>query len=260
MLNVIRKFFAKKDLVDESLTPNNTDNPRENPSFVTNPDKIFHLLQQLIIEPPRCTITLNNSDSLFLTDILEVDPDFISFSPLTPSSGNQLLASQRALKLSTVLGGIPLTFNLQNICVDKSADPICLKAALPEKIYYPQRRLTKRMPTNSTTIEFKGTSRDTGVSIQGYVTDISRGGLSVIYNSTRGNIIRSDRLSYCSVVLPDNQTIAFELTVSSSKKPLLGSNKRHLGGQFENIYPQDEKKLDRYLSTLERQQLRKRRD
>jgi hypothetical protein len=48
--------------------------------------------------------------------------------------------------------------------------------------------------------------------------------------------------------------------VSSSKKPLLGSSKRQLGGQLENLFPQDEKKLDRYLSTLERQQLRKRRD
>jgi len=260
MLNVIRRIFGKKNIDPELSTPiDNTPEP-ENPSFVSDPGKIVRLLQELLINPPRCTVTVANSDSLFLTEVLDIDPGFISFSPLEPTFGNQLLAEQRTLKLSTSLNGIPLTFSLQEISVDKSTNPVCLKAPLPEKIYYPQRRLTKRMATHSTVIEFRGTSRDSGITIQGYVTDISRGGLSVAYNSSRGNIIRSDHLSQCIVRLSDNQSITFELTVSSSKKPLLGNSKRHLGGQFENLPPQEEKKLDRYLSTLERQQLRKRRD
>jgi c-di-GMP-binding flagellar brake protein YcgR len=263
MLNAILKIFGKKSLPDELSTASDSyssDAELENPSFVTDHLKIVQLLQQLIIEPPRCTVTLADSDSLFLTEILDINPSFISFSPLAPSSGNHLLSTQRTLKLSTALAGIPLTFNLQEVSVDKTTDPLCFKAPLPEKIYYPQRRLSKRMNTHSTAIEFKGTSRDTGITIKGYVTDISRGGLSVTYNSNRGNIIRSDHLTDCTAIFPDNQVITFELTVSSSKKSLLGSSKRQLGGQLENLFPQDEKKLDRYLSTLERQQLRKRRD
>lgn len=262
MLGSIRKFFGKKNTsVKHSGTPDEHDHlERENPSFVTDHHKIIHLLEQLIIEPPRCTVTIDNSDSLFITEILGIDPDVIRFSSLSPSDGNQLVILQGTLKLSTALSGIPLTFNLHDISVDQVANPPCFKAPIPEKLYYPQRRLSKRMSTNSSAIEFKGVSRDTGAIVQGYVTDISRGGLSVIYNSSRSNIMRSDHLNNCTVLLPENQTIAFELTVSANKKPILGSSKRHLGGQFENLYPQDEKKLDRYLSTLERQQLRKRQD
>ncbi len=262
MFGSIRKIFnKKKPLLEPSVATDEHESAElANPSFVTDHHKIIALLEQLIVEPPRCTVSLTDSDSLYLTEILDIDHHFIRFSPLSPGDGNQLVISQGTLKLSTALSGIPLTFNLHDISVDQVANPPCFKAPIPEKLYYPQRRLSKRMNTNSSVIEFKGVSRDTGAIVQGYVTDISRGGLSVIYNSARSNIMRSDRLNSCTVLLPENQTITFELTVSANKKPMLGSAKRHLGGQFENLSPQDEKKLDRYMSTLERQQLRKRQD
>ena len=88
-------------------------------------------------------------------------------------TGNAALQSVKSLKLSTFHKGIHLSFNLSKIEVGYSKGILYYKAALPERIFYPQRRRSPRIEISSIDIAFSGVSERTGISVNGYLFDLS---------------------------------------------------------------------------------------
>jgi c-di-GMP-binding flagellar brake protein YcgR len=265
MLSAIRKIFSRHAGQDESPVTTNLTIGRphdDNPNFITNPATVIKLLRQIMAAPPLCSVTLNNSSETFFTSILEIQEvnGLIILDKLSPNSGNSTLLKNKELKLSACVNGVTLSFNLKEIVAEKSPDNILYKARFPGKIYYPQRRSSPRIATNSTLIPFQGTSRDTKTTIGGYVYDFSRNGVGVNFYTDRGDITRGDKLMNCLINLPDEHTLSFDLSVRSSKKLNPANRQRQLGGYFDNLSPQNQKKLDRYISALEREQIRKRKN
>lgn len=262
MLGAIRKIFSRNTdelSVTANFTPACTSN---NPNFITNPEKIITLLQQIAAAPPLCSVTLNSSSKTFFTSILDVqeENDLIILDKLSTNSANNILLKDKKLKLSAFINGVNLSFNLKEISVEKSLDTILYKARFPEKIYYPQRRSSLRIATDSTLITFQGTSRDTKTTFGGYVCDFSRSGIGVNFYTDRINIVRGDKLTNCLINLPDDHTLSFDLSLRSTKKLNPANRQKQLGGFFDNLSPQHQKKLDRYISALEREQIRKRKN
>lgn len=245
-----------------SATADNLNRISDNPNFVTDPLRIITLLQQVMELPPLCSATLVNSNIIFLTSILNIqaENDLIIFDKLAPPSGNNILAKNRSLKLSTVLNGIPLTFDLKDIIIDRSQSPIVYTAHLPKKIYHPQRRSSLRIGTHSTATDFQGTSNVGEMLLKGYVFDFSRGGIAVNFSTDCGDLLRGDTLTNCLINLPGNQILSFDLSVRSVKNISRDNPKKQIGGYFENLSPQNQKKLDHFISALEREQLRKRKN
>lgn len=264
MLAAIRKIFSRNTGQDESsVTTNfNTGRTSDNPNFITNPGKIIKLLQQIVAAPPLCSVTLNSSNKTFFTSILDVQEEngLIILDKLSTNSANSILLKDKELKLSTCINGVQLSFNLKEISVEKSQDTVLYKARFPGKIYYPQRRSSPRIATDSTLIHFQGTSRDTKTTIGGYVFDFSRSGVGVNFYTDRINLVRGDKLTNCLINLSDDHTLSFDLSVRSSKKLNPANRQKQLGGYFDNLSPQNQKKLDRYISALEREQIRKRKN
>lgn len=260
MLSAIRKIFnLETGQGDANHTADLEYNP-VNPHFVTNPEQIITLLQKVIASPPLCSVTLSNSKRTYFTSILDVleNQGLLIFDKLAPAEGNNLLVSSRQLKISTTLNGVPLTFNLKGIAVGKSEHSVFFKAYLPEKIYYPQRRSSPRIATQSTDIGFQGTSLASKMTFGGYVFDFSRNGVGINLYNDRGNILRGDTLTNCLIAFPDNHSLSFDLSVRSLKKLNTEVNpKKQIGGYFDNLTPRNQKKIVRYMSALERAQIRK---
>lgn len=255
MFGALRKVFIQD--TDQSDT---TTSDQDNPSFITDTAKIIKLLQQIIDSPPLCTATIQNSHKTFFTSILEVQHEkgLVIFDELTPTSGNNLLSQSGTLKLSTYINGVHLTFNLKEITWEQSSNQIVYKALIPKNIYYPQRRSSPRILTDTTTINFQGTSRDTGLLVKGHVLDISRSGLCLAFSKNGNNIANGDKLTKCLIQLPDESTFSFDLSVRSIRKNSHSSLQTQIGGFFNGLAPQNQSKLDRYICALERQQIRKR--
>lgn len=261
MLSAIRKIFSGHD--DATATADFHSEPiLDNPNFITHPARIVNLLQQVMEAPPLCSVSVIGANEIFSTSILDVQPekDLIILDRLVPASGNSLLISHRTLKLSAYLNGIPLTFNLTGIAAGGSQTSVFYNARLPEKIYYPQRRSAPRIAINSTPIGFRGTSSETRMTISGTVFDFSRGGIGVNFSNDRGLIQRGDTLTDCLIMLPDSYSLSFDLSVRFVKKASLSSRQKQIGGNFTALLPQDRKRLERYISTLEREQIRKRKN
>ena len=260
MLSAIRKIFSIETGQDDVNDAADLGYNPVNPHFVTHPERIITLLQKVIASPPLCSATLANSKRTYLTSILDVleNQGLLIFDKLAPAEGNNFLASCRQLKISTILNRVPLTFNLKGIAVGKSEHSVFYKAYLPERIYYPQRRSSPRIATHSTDIGFQGTSLDNKMTFGGYVFDFSRNGVGINLHNDRGNILRGDTLTNCLILLPDNQSLSFDLSVRSLKKLNTVVNpQKQIGGYFDNLSPRSQKQIERYMSALERAQIRK---
>jgi c-di-GMP-binding flagellar brake protein YcgR len=257
MLGVLRNGYISDTNQDASTVIDNS-----NPSFITDPSKIGALIQQIIESPPLCTVTIPNCHTVFFTSILDISKEngALTFDELMPQQGNKLLIQYGTLKLSTFINGVHLSFELRGIIQERSFTQTVYQASLPESIYYPQRRSSPRIQTELNTISFHGVSRNTGIPIKGYVFDISRTGLCINF-SKNGNTIQSgEKLTNCRIHLPDELTFAFDLSLRSVRKSSLSNLQKMAGGFFKGLSPQMQHKLDKTISKLERQHIRKRKN
>ncbi|MFA5985033.1 MAG: flagellar regulator YcgR PilZN domain-containing protein [Methylococcaceae bacterium] len=264
MLDTIRKFFFFSKNLNEIATDENgseeLDFP-QNPNFVTQEGKIANLIRQLVKTPHRCSTTLEDADEIFVTTIIDLqhNPELIIFEALNSAQGNNLILKNRRVKLTTYLNNIPLTFELNDIAVGKAHDNVIFKAPLPQKMYYPQRRHSPRIAVPGANIGFSGTCYDSGLTIGGFVADLSREGLAITFIDDRHILHRGDRLENCQIELPDGR-INFAISVRFLKRQYPSKNKKQFGGIFENLDGQNQKKLERYICTLEREQIRNQRN
>ncbi|NOT11304.1 MAG: flagellar brake protein [Methylococcaceae bacterium] len=257
MFGTLRKVF-----IPETDQENSYLAEKDNPNFITDPNKIVTLIQQIIESPPLCTVSIPNCNTAFFTSILEIRPEkgVLIFDSLMPQHGNKLLNQIDALKLSTFINGVHLSFLLQEVTTERLFSQTVYQALLPQNIYYPQRRSSPRIQTDLNTISFHGVSRNTGIPLKGYVFDISRTGLCVNFSRSGNNVQSGDKLTSCLIHLPDEYTFAFDLSLRSVRKSSLNNLQRMAGGFFNGLTPQMQHKLDRAISALERQQIRKRKN
>ena len=259
MLTLIKKIFAKKTITEEA-------NPiieNHNPNFVTDPAKIIHLLSQIEAETAFCSIELQGSGETYTSHIMEVQADKqkILLDELVPSSGNTLLRQCKELKLTTFLNNIHLSISLTDISPAESLGEHFFTAPLPKRIYYPQRRTSPRIAISAYNLTFQGTSNRTHFTIGGIVCDISRSGIGLIVNSSNSRLIRGDQLNNCTLTLPNDIAIHFELIIRSSKPYSNSRTKLLVGGHFNQLKSiKEQNQLEQFFALVERSQIRQKKD
>lgn len=257
MFNKFKSLFARRE-----ATPNPNENddlsPFENPNFITSPDRIVNLLAEIEQGSPLCTIQIEGAPHDYNSSILGIktDKNLIVLDELVPKEGNAALEATRTLKLSTYHKGIHLSFSLSGIELGHSRGISYYKAALPNRIYYPQRRHSPRIEISSIDIAFTGVSERTGISVSGYLFDLSRGGAGIDLPVNRARIQRGDIIKNCQINFED-YVMDFDLSVRFVKPASSGSSKVQLGGFFENLSSKSQAKLSYFITSLERVEIRK---
>ena len=257
MFGTLKKLLNKNDTreAEREDPPLNS-----NPNFLTDPKKINILLQEIEEESPLCTISFKDKSEEFSSSILDIQLENkkIIIDELLPKHGNDYISPESTLKLSTIHNGIRLAFQLNNIKQGSSRGIAFYKADIPNRIYYPQRRSSPRIQLTSLNIPFSGTSQGTQLYIRGYIFDISRGGIGVVLQNNKARIQRGDLIKNCQIIL-DESAVTFDLTARFIKNSS-GSEKIQIGGYFDNLSSKHQKKLERFVATLEREEIRKRKD
>lgn len=230
----------------------------ENPNFLTDQEKIAKLLCEIENSSPLCSVQVDGSAEDFSSSILGVklDKNSIILDELMPKHGNDLLLHSRSLKLSTFHKGIHLSFNLTDIEIGHSRGINYYKAPLPERVFYPQRRRSPRLEISSIDIPFGGVVQRTGISIGGYLFDLSRGGAGISVPINRARVQRGDRIKNCQINF-ENYVMDFDLSVRFVKSVSVGSSKVQIGGLFENLSSKSQSKLSYFITSLERVEIRK---
>lgn len=257
MLEKLKNLFSKPE-EPEQVEESDELSPFENPKFITDPDKIINLLQEIEISSPLCTIQIEGSPEEYNSSILGIktDKNAIIIDELIPKQGNIELQNSRTLKLSTYHKGIHLSFSLTDIEVGLSRGITYYKASLPERIFYPQRRRSPRIEISAIDIPFSGIAERTGISVNGYLFDLSRGGAGIDMPINRARVQRGDRITNCKINFED-YVMDFDLGVRFVKPATINSSKVQIGGFFEHLSGKSQTKLSYFITSLERVEIRK---
>jgi len=257
MFKKLKSLFAKEDITDHNEDKDEL-SLFENPNFITDSDRIVSLLSDIEANSPLCTIKIDGVDEEYNSSILEIKADkaLIVLDELIPKEGNTALQNVKSLKLSTFHKGIHLSFNLSGIEVGYSKGILYYKATLPDRIFYPQRRRSPRIEISSIDVAFSGASERTGISVNGYLFDLSRGGAGIDLPVNRARIQRGDRIKNCQISF-DNYVMDFEFSVRFVKQSTINSSKVQIGGFFEKLSNKSSTKLSYFIASLEREEIRK---
>ncbi len=257
MLSKLKSLFSKGETIQLEESEDDL-SPFENPNFITNTDRIINLLCEIEVSSPLCTIQIDNAPEEYNSSILGIKPDknLIILDELTPDEGNTYLQNTKSLKLSTYHKGIHLSFHLSEIELGYSRGITYYKASLPQRIFYPQRRHSPRIEISSIDIAFSGVSERTGISVNGYLFDLSRGGAGIDLPVNRARIQRGDRIKNCQIIFDDYE-MNFDLSVRFVKQPSPTTSKMQIGGFFENVSNKSQSKLSYFITSLERVEIRK---
>ena len=259
MLEAIKRIFAKSEPAEE-IQPEAEEDllAYENPNFLTDPEKIIKLLSEVETNAPLCTVQISGSDNEYSSSILGVKPDknAILLDELIPKEGNIQLQQSKALKLTAFHKGIHLSFNLDHLETGHSRGITYYKATIPNRIYYPQRRKSPRIEIRDINIQFNGIAQRTGISVGGYLFDLSRGGAGIDIPVNRARIQRGDKIKNCQISFED-YVMDFDFNVRFVKNISAGSSKVQIGGLFVNLSSKSESKLSYFITSLERLEIRK---
>ena len=257
MFNKLKSLFTKEE-TDAASEDEDDLAFLENPNFITDQFKIISLLSEIEAHAPLCTIKIDGFPEEFSSSILGIKPEknLIVLDELVPKEGNAKLKNAKSLKLSTFHKGIHLSFNLSNIEPGQSRGITYYKAALPQRIFYPQRRRSPRIEISSIDIAFSGISERTSLSVNGFLFDLSRGGAGIDVAQNRARIQRGDRIKNCQIVFED-YTMNFDFSVRFVKQPTPSTSRVQIGGLFENISNKSQTKLSYFITSLERVEIRK---
>lgn len=258
MFSRFKNFFSREITNIEVSDDGESLTSLHNPNFLVEPDKITSLLTEIEVSSPLCNIQFEGTEDEYSSSILGIKPEknLIILDELIPAEGNLRLQQLKALKLSTYHKGIYLSFNLNNIESGSSRGIVYYKAALPTRIYYPQRRKSPRIEISTIDIAFKGISERTGVNVSGYLFDLSRGGAGIDLPSNRARIQRGDVIKKCQISFED-YTMDFDFSVRFVKAAAGSSSKVQIGGSFENLSPKSQSRLSYFITSLERVEIRK---
>ncbi|MGY6277672.1 flagellar brake protein [Methylomonas sp. MgM2] len=257
MLNKLKGLFAKEEKITVK-EENDELSLFENPNFITDRDRIIAILSDIETSSPLCTIKIDDVPEEYNSSILglKADKDLVVLDELIPKDGNVALQNIKSLKLSTFHKGIHLSLNLSEVEVGYSNGLIYYKAPLPERIFYPQRRRSPRIEISSIDIAFSGVSERTGISVSGYLFDLSRGGAGIDLPANRARIQRGDSIKNCQIKF-DDYTMDFDFSVRFVKQGGVNTSKVQIGGFYENLSKKSRTKLSYFIASLEREEIRK---
>jgi len=223
---------------------------------ITNPAKILRLLERFTRGYNPLTIQILGHKALHTSCIVSVDEKQILLDELLPSTGHQLLMTERALQATGKLEGVDVQFASSLKHVDDTGDALSYYMTLPEIIEYRQRRLSYRahIPMSMqlpVIIENK-----THFKIKGTLRDLSFGGAGIIFLTDNSQIKTGDSYQ-CIIELPDGQHITctaelrYSRSVPSQKTQLIGV-------QFAGLSSEQSQHIGRCINELEREFIEKR--
>lgn len=257
MFNKIKSLFFDGE-TNHSSVENNDFLSFENPNFIIDPEQISAILTEIELNSPLCTIQIDGVTKNYNSSILGIKPEknLIVLDELVPKEGNITLQNKKSLKLTTFHKGIYLTFTLSDLEIGYSRGITYYKAPLPDRIFYPQRRRSPRIEISSIDIAFNGISERTGISVTGYLFDLSRGGAGIDLTGNMARIQRGDLIKNCQINLED-YLMDFDFSVRFVKSASNNSSKTQIGGFFERVSSKSHGKLSHFITSLERIEIRK---
>ncbi len=258
MFKSIKQLFTKESNKPPAQTQQEEIDADSNPRFLRKPEQIAHLLQQLQEDNSLLTVFLEGRKESYATTILSINPEegWLFFDELNQTEGHAKLLKQQKFKIQASHNGVDAIFTLDSLEVGQSKGISFYKTALPQEIYYPQRRAARRLTLISIhPVPFYATITAENIPLLGHLQNISSTGIAALISS-RLPCRRGDLLKNCRIPLPDGSEIQFDLVIRALNNQSI-SQKVCLGGFFKNMDNSNRKKIERFIIKSEREQIKR---
>lgn len=222
----------------------------DNPNFITRPNRIHYMLRKLAASNVHVSVVLNDQ-SEYTSRISDVLKEGFLLDPFNDKDGHNKVTTNSIIQVNAKQQAVHFKFNTV-ILKPKAPFDTGYIAALPEKIYYPQKRAFFRIPLDAigkygvnAAIQFSENE------VSGYLYDVSYGGACIAVQSS-SYVKKGDILSPSSIRLKHGLTAYVDLTVCSVKRnPREGFTR--LGCEFLNLDTESKRHIHKFIAECERE-------
>jgi len=223
---------------------------------ITDPAKISRLLERFTKRYIALTIQVPGHKEHYTSCIVGVDGKHVLLDELLPSTGHQLLVTERALQVTGQLDGIDIQLFMTLKRVADKDKLITYYMNLPKLLEYRQRRLDYRARIPMTMKLSVVIQNGSGKMVKGELHDLSFGGAGMIFLTDK-TIMKTERQHECAIELPNGKRINCTAELRYSKN-ISSQRTQFIGVQFIGLLPAQSRLIGRCISELEREALRKR--
>ncbi len=200
------------------------------------------------------TVKVAGSEDTYLSAVLDVDAEegYIVIDELNSPSGHRALCVIKQLEISTRLADREIIFQCAVTAIGEDGGVSYYKIPFPENLEHQLRRKHLRI----TTPRGKRLAVHMHTELQDLVTgeliDLSSGGFSATLSRESADKVRhGDLVPKCMLYLGGPEPIETELEIRYCEDKRYHSRPR-LGGKFINMAQSSERRLQRYISQIDR--------
>ncbi|NWG87986.1 MAG: flagellar brake protein [Hydrogenophilaceae bacterium] len=218
--------------------------------------EIERILRKMVADKTIITIHSDNGQDFLLTTLIGINPStgFIYFDRGPDERLNEALLASEKSTITAKLSQVRIQFATGQFERAKYNGEIVLKTKVPPALLRVQRREYYRMATPLTDPVKCWFSLPSG-TLKVVVTDISVGGVGVLYPPGGLRLVVGETHNGCRLALPDAPEVTLSLKVCSTYKETMknGLITLRAGCQFIKLPPPAETAIQRYILKVERE-------
>ncbi|MEW5893848.1 MAG: flagellar regulator YcgR PilZN domain-containing protein [Pseudomonadota bacterium] len=218
--------------------------------------EIERILRKMLTDKTIVTIHAGGGEDFLLTTLVGINPNtgFIYFDRGPDERINELLLASEKSTVTAMLNQVRIQFSVGRFERAKYSGEIVLKTKLPATLLRVQRREFYRLATPLTDPVKCWINLPSG-TLKVVVTDISVGGIGVLYPPSGIRLVAGEIHHGCRLALPDAAEAVVSLKVCSTYKETMknGLITLRAGCQFVNLPAPVETAIQRYILKIERE-------
>ena len=218
---------------------------------ITDPAKISRLLERFTKRYTPLTVQIPGHKEHYTSCIVDIYGKDVLFDELLPSTGHQLLITERALHVTGKLDGVDIQFFTTLKRVGDKDNILTYYMELPGLLEYRQRRLDYRVRIPMTMKLPVVIQNGSGKMVKGELHDLSFGGAGMIFLTDK-TIMKTERQHECAIELPNGKRINCTAELRYSKN-ISSQRTQFIGVQFIGLLPAQSRLIGRCISELERE-------
>lgn len=229
------------------------------PEHITSRPRLLSLLNRIRDQFSILSVKLPKSSSRYTSAIVAVHPEqnCLILDELTPSDGHDHFLKVRECTIEVFAKGQGLSFTTTLVSKGQENGIAYYKVSLPPSVYYYLQRTSYRvpLPLNRRT-PFMLPSPDESL-IEGEVIDLSVGGVGFRVPPTpwTEQLTCGSELPGCRLVLGPGEVLSVDVKVRYAGVDK-GKKTLRLGAQFVKLSKRQQKRLERYIMTVDRERLK----
>lgn len=243
----LTKYRGNVGLKSVEASPVNATRPI--PSLETS-----NLMRRIKNSRAMLTIRVDGSDNIYLSALLEVNESsgYIVLDELNSKAGHRALCLVKQIEISTRIEGREIKFSCNVTGIGEKDGISYYKVPFPESLDQQLRRKHLRIPAPRGKYLQVHIHTELKDLVIGELSDLSIGGFGAILNrETSNKVTRGDIVPKCMLYLGETDPIQTELDIRYCEDKRYHSSPR-LGGKFLNLDQNTERRLQKYISQLDR--------